>query len=516
MNKSRGRQPNYGTSAFVNPTGIISKIPLKSNSGFANLATGAMITYDAYQRLPGDVKSQFVNLTKNALSNLGKGNNNNNNRIKGNKMNGKINKGSSIVRFKGGSAESADAGTFYLSKAVNPSQISLNTGITPNTYVSDYMDAVTSSCSPLHLSSGIVKIPTTNTWDLYKYWTQIVSYDIQSKAQANVGFSLNITSSFNSAQILTAFNALINALQLYFYYASIISYHDNPANKNMGMIYLRNGMTIDIFNDMALLGRRLADTPCPPNLLSLLKYLSGNFLTGPNPMSPMIKLVPYAITATGQVEPTLINAALDALNADATNEVFALLRRAVPQWVPGKLSDVPSVPVYDENFKTIFANLPFRLYNDNLSTSTGYPYITNGDPIQYNSFSNNLDGAAFALTGYYSVNDDDIYGLISPFNSNSQPYGSSRRSFYTTDNGTTYSFVRVESSEYLSRCRPETYQAKGSGVEIKDPIHLPGASKCLGVRIDSIKETSFKLMDWMMSLDTIKNNNLLKKTILNT
>lgn len=516
MNKRRlftGPIIKSSDTAFVSPMGDVRyKIPAKASSVFSNLATGAMITYDAYQALPPSVKRQFVNFGSSVRSGIIKGGNNNKTNNRGNRMNGRNNKQVSDSRVKDAGLQ-VDTGTFYLSRAVKPSSISLNTGIKPNTYVSDYMDAVQSSCSPLHLSSAIIKIPTTTTFDLYKYFNQIIAYDLQSKAQANVGFSLDITSNFSSSQLLTAINALMYALQVYFYYASIITYHDNPANKNMGMIAIRNAMTVDNFNDLARLGRRLADTPCPPNMMSLMKYMSGNFLTGPNPSSTMIKIVPGQCVSTGLLSINDLTNAMTALNTDATNEVFALLRRAVPQWVPGSLSDIPSTPLYDENFKTIFANLPFRLYNTSLSKSYGFPYVTNGDDIQYNSFSNNLDGAAFALCGYYSVNDDDVYpGLVYPYNDDVSGYGSTRRSYYV-ESGVT-KFVTAESSDYISRSRPETYQAAGdSTVTLRDPIHLAGASKCLGVSTKTIRETTYKVIDWMMSLDTIKNG-MIKKQIL--
>lgn len=520
MNKRKlfvGPIVKSNNSAFVSPAGDVRiKVPPKVNSTFANIATGAMITYDAYQSLPPSVKRQFMKFGDSVRAGIIKngGSNNNPKYKRGNKVNGRNNKQMSNTRSRD-EGVSADSGTFYLSRAVNPSSVSLNTGIKPNTYVSDIMDAVQGSCSPLHLSSAIIKIPTTTTYDLYKYFNQIIAYDIQSKAQANVGFSLDITNNFSSAQLLVAFNALIYALQVYFYYASIITYHDNPANKNMGMIALRNAMTVDNFNELARLGRRLSDIPCPPNLMSLLKYMSGNFLTGTNPNSTMIKIIPGQCTSTGMLSINDLNNAMTGLNIDATNEVFALLRRAVPQWVPGSLSDIPSTPLYDENFKTIFANLPFRIYSTSVTpnVSMGYPYITAANTdIQYNSFANNLDGAAYALCGYYVVNNDDVLpGLIYPYNDDVSGYGSSRRSYYPF-NGINQ-FVAAESSDYISRSRPETYQCVGDNQTVRDPIHLPGASKCLGVSYKTIGETTYKLIDWMMSLDTIKNG-MIKKQIL--
>lgn len=501
-----------GTSAYSAGGRLQRTYMPKANSAFANIATGAMITYDAYQSLPPSVKNQFVNFGNAVKSGIIKNNNNKNNNNRGNRMNGRNNnrKGNPLKNAAG--RDGADAGTFYLSSAVKPTEISLKSGIYPNTYSSDYMDAIENNCSPLHLSSSILKIPSTDSFDLCTYFKQITAFDIQSKAQANVGFSLDITNSFSSDQLLTAFNALINALQCYFYYASIITYHDNPKNKNMGMISMRTAMTTDDFNDLARLGRLLSDIPIPPNLLSLTKYLSGNFLSGTNPGSPMIKLVPGEITSTGLLgTDSGLATALSNLTSDDNINVFTLLRRSVPQWIPGSLSDVPSEPIFDENFKTIFANLPFRLANSDMGTSEGFPRITlSGAYLQYNSFSNNLDGVAYALTGYYDSSDVCYPGLTTPY-TNGKDIGT-RKSYYEVSG--VKEFYDTGDYEYISRCRPETYSAAGlSTVEILDPIHLPGSNKCLGVNTESIRETAYKTIDWMMSLNTIRKG-LINKQIL--
>jgi hypothetical protein len=477
-------------------------IPKKSNSQFVNVITGAIYAYDQYQRLSPDVKQNFVNLAQFVRNKI------NNSKTKGN--NNKYTKGKGENKM----TNSANDGTHYLMKTPKPQAISINSGIIPNTYVSDYHDAVQDECSPLHMTSAKVEIPDSSLSEIYNYFNQIVAFDIQSKAQSNVGFNLNITEHFSSIQILHAFNCLIRALQYYFYYASIITYHDNPRNKNMGLIYIRNKLTSEDFNSLAKLGRRLADTPCPPNLMNFLRYLSGNFLSGNNPASPILKIIPSYSNEDMTFKNNELESALSDLNSDSVNQVFALIRRAVPHWVPGNLADIPNVPVYDENFKTIFANLPFEVWNESTGMALGIPHQNDDSiAIRYNSYTNSLDGAAYALNGIYLKDSFNIRpGLICPVHGTSANDVDTRRSYYIESG--IKRFYAARSVPFITDSRPETVKLLADGTSgIRSTVHLPGTSFCQGVSVNTIQESSYKTLDWLMSLDTIKKG-LIRKQIL--
>jgi hypothetical protein len=480
-----------------------NSIPKKSNSQFVNVVTGAIYAYDQYQRLSPDVKQNFVNLAQFVR-----------NKIKNSKTKGNNNNKYTQSKGEKKMTNSANDGTHYLMRTPKPQHISLNTGIIPNTYVSDYHDAIQDECAPLHMTSARVEIPDSNVWELNDYFNQIIAFDIQSKAQSNVGFNLNITENFSATQILNAFNCLIRALQYYFYYASIITYHDNPRNKNMGLIFIRNKMTSEDFNNLAKLGRRLSDTPCPPNLMSMLRYLSGNFLSGNNPASPLLKIIPSYANEDMTFKNNELETALADLNSDSVNQVFALMRRAVPHWVPGNLADIPNVPVYDENFKTIFANLPFEVWDEATATSKGWP--SNADDnlaIRYNTYSNSLDGAAYALTGCYLSGGFVVRpGLICPVHGFEVTNADTRRSYYV-DKGVKR-FYTARQFPFVTDSRPETIKLLAdSSTNIRSTVHLPGTSFCEGVSVNTIKESSYKTLDWLMSLETIKRG-LIKKQIL--
>jgi hypothetical protein len=402
----------------------------------------------------------------------------------------------------------ASAPGYSLSKAPTPVPISLSSGIRPNTYVNDYMSPVEDNCSPLHFSTGIVRIPSTSAYALYEYYSNVIAFDIQSKAQGNVSFSLDILNNFTADNILSAMNSVLYALQIYYYYASIIGYHSNPKNKNLGMLSIRQRISAQELEWLSILGRRLMDTPVPPRFLDFVRYLSGTFSTSSNPGSPLIKIAPINPNENMTYKNGELSNALSALSTPTHMEIFSLLRRAVPHWVPSSLPDVPMIPVYDDNFSTIFANLPLGIFNPKDKDVHHYPHVNGaGDEfsVPYNSYSNNLDGLAFALMGISLNKEDDSFpGLFTPVvNPNDvKAFGSTRASYYEVAGNKR--FCTPSAIDYLARARAETFAFKGDGsATIYPGTHLFGADKCLGVDIQAVRLTAQRSLDWLMSLDTI-------------
>jgi len=401
------------------------------------------------------------------------------------------------------SGSSGNPSGYGLSSAPKPQPISLNSGVRPNTYSSDIMDAIWQTCAPLHMSGVKFQFPTYAASTLYNYFLNVIAFDIQSKAQVNVGFNLNVGTDFSAANILSAFNALAYAVQVYLYYASITSYFSNPHNKNGGMIFLRQGITPQLLEDLSLLERRLLDTPIPPNLLKLLRYLSGTFASGLTEGSPLIKLYPITPSAT-MIDTTQPAAALAALSTNTNNLVFSLMRRSVPQWKPSAIYDVPTDPQYDQNFSTIFANVPAYVYIS--SASVGIPAVANSTAtVAYNSYANDLDGVAYALTSLYdTVLTQYLPGLMVPSNTaGGSAANNTRQSYYANSSNTTLQFYPSDADVFLSRSRPETYKFQDSGSTVLG-LHLPGAKLCQSVTESTVKESAYKAVDWIMSLDSIK------------
>lgn len=399
-----------------------------------------------------------------------------------------------------GSGDKPNSSGYSLTRAPNPKAIQLDTGIKPNTYTSDYLDAEENKCSPLHVTHAKFTFPTAAANKLSDYFKRINAFDLQTKAQINITYNLDVSSAFSATNILTAMNSIVNAYQIYFYYASIISYHSDPVNKNAGMIYIRSQLTPTMIEDLTQLGRLLSDTPIPPKLLELLRYLSGNFLSGNTAEAPMIIINPMVPNETG-VDGTAITAAIASLDVSATKVVLTLLRKAIPQWSPKVLFDVGPTPLFDYNFLTIFQNLPFHYFR--LATFSPVPSVASSSvPFKYNTYTSELDGVAFALCSAWSTaNSLWLPGLMSPTSTTGAITGNSRTSYYTVAGVT--KFWPSDLNNYLSRSRAPSYVINDDFTAVITP-HNIGTNMCEGVTPDTIRETSMNVIDYLMSSDTIK------------
>lgn len=408
-------------------------------------------------------------------------------------------KGGSITVFKGQNPNSRND-SYALSKNPNPKDIRLNSGVRPNTFTYDNMAPVLGQCSPLHMSGGVLSLPTDVNNPLTNYILDTIVFDIQTRAQANVNFSLDVsdTGDFSAVKIRDAMSTAIKALQVYFHYSSILSYESDPRNKNAGMIALRKLITAQNLSDLSQLGRRLQDTPLPPRIVEWVRYMSGNFLSSNTQCAPIIKLFP-SYTAISSTTSTSIFDNLTNISLSVNNNVYTLMRRAIPQWRIGVLYDCNPIPTYDANFKTIFANKynVFTTAGTNVLSHT----VANADTsYPYNSYLNKLDGVAFAMCSLYN-NDKALVmpGLMTSTAVNTtQP--DNRYSFYT--NGATSSFVAVQSDSFLALSRQET-ATNLSGV-FNTP-HLFGTAKCLNVSTNALMQTAENTVDFLFNVDSIPN-----------
>lgn len=390
---------------------------------------------------------------------------------------------------------------YALTQATNPMPISLDTGVMPNTRVTDFMEADLGVCSPLHMTGAIFQFPNYSATALQSYMLNDIIFQVQTGAQRNIAFGINTATDFSSANVLNALNALVYALQILFYYKSIIAYFTLPQNNNQGMSFLRRGITPQLLEDLLMLERRLLNTPVPPNLLEFIRYLSGNFASGDMAGAPVLKIFPIAPSTTG-IDLTAPATALANLSTNANNLVYTIMRRAVPHWVPKSLYDVPSEPYYDENFLTIWANLPFRSY---LNAQTNIiPNVTvDTTPVTYASYTNALDGTAFSMMSIYSVtNSNYIPGLMVPTGSITANVATNTRLSYYTD-GTIKQLYPSDTIEFLYRSRKETYVVNNAGTSFIAP-HTSGTALCQNVNQSAIKETSFSALNYLMSLDQVK------------
>lgn len=383
--------------------------------------------------------------------------------------------------------------SYALSPAPNPKPVKLNSGIRPNTFVNDYMTPMVNSCSPLHMSLVSLQVPTiatASTNPLATYFEKNIVFDIRTLAQSNLDFALDGTI-FTDANVASAINDAIYALQVYFQYSSILSYDSDSKNRNSGMTALRNLIDVPTLSDWVQLGKKLEDLPLPPRLVDWVKYMNGNFLASNSPGSPIIKIGIHYSTILGTPASTYPAAAIARVVQGQNNYIWTVMRKAKKAWRVGKLTDVPPTPVYDPNFVTIFSNLP--------NGAKPAAVVVNGNTvantttaIPYNTFSNHLDGLAFAMGGMYNSTDTLWYPGLVGVSSGVSTSLDSRYSYYEV--GGTKNFYPVISYPYLASCRQETVANFGSTTYLP---HLFGADKCQNVTGNSLLQSAQSTLDFL-------------------
>lgn len=385
--------------------------------------------------------------------------------------------------------------SYALCKAPNPKKVVLNSKIQPNVWANDLMAQANNLCSPLHLTFVKLGIPTSSTNPLNAYFNTI-AYHIQTRAQSNVGFDLQVQTQMTQAQILAAFNAAIYALQVYFWYTSILSSQSESRNKNEGMIALRGLITPQIMSDLNQLQSRLEDTPFPPRFVEWVRYMSNNYYSGDSQGASILKIGFHPDSVLAPPTTTFPAQALAGLQTPANITVFSLMRRAIPQWRISALYDVPPLPVFDKSFLTIFANLPSGFYSTGTTQVYAKTVTTTSQTVSYNSFSNRLDGLAYAMCSVRNSTSSQFEpGLVDvPF------AGDNRLSWYNTGGVPTWIYATANPFLTLSRQESSMWTTP-LGTEYTP--HLNGAEKCQGVSSNTLNQSACMTLDFLVNLDSI-------------
>lgn len=335
--------------------------------------------------------------------------------------------------------------------------------------------------------------------------------DAQTRAQDNVNWAIDITNKFNSTKLINAFNDLFYCLQVYYFAKSIDVYRDGAYNNNEAMHTLRSQFDFTTQYTLDQVARLLVRTALPPNMLEFCRYINSNYLSGDTPNCPIIKIVPISPTSGVNYLTTLNTALADCVTRLSDNnnrEIFSVMNRSLKHWVLGdvtKLYDPPIETTYDKDFLTIFNNLPFRT---NIAATGTAPYAPDSNTtIRYNSFTNHLDGIAFALTDIYdSTNGRSFSGMLSIPNS----AGVSRYSYYAI--GGVKGWYSSNATAFLRTSRQDTYVSDTT--QILSP-HYYGSDMVLNVNANMLAQSCLNTVDWWLSIDMIRNESIRNPSVTN-
>jgi len=381
----------------------------------------------------------------------------------------------------------------------------LDTGIDPNCYTSIYENEVigtqgTPVYRSLHLTGAKIRIPS-NSYDLSNFFQNVVSFTFANAVQRNVSFSAN-TSLITGTNLIGMMNALLDAMQTYLFFDSILTYTTNPMNRNAGMIALRNNLTATDLNNLTNLRWLLSGMPIPPNFRTLVYWFTQTYRFNDTPGGSLIKFcpVPLITNSFGNVYPdsSYISSAITGLSYYQQN--YSLLSRACPDWITGKFESSNSVALHDWGFTTLFSN--YLVYYSGSKGEVVYP--GSSETFYMGSFDNELDGMVYALLAFSDDSGDGVYlpSLTVPVISTDDHFTDGNRYSYSDSSG---EFVRATNvTDWVMR--GENAYVDDSGTTALLNFAIPnGAEVTLNVSPDSVYQTSLTGVEWMMTINSIGN-----------
>jgi len=388
---------------------------------------------------------------------------------------------------------------------------------------------------------------------VYKWFNEVVAPDFQNLASLSVNYGINAESVFSTDNLITYMNSIAYALQVYYFYVSIIAYELNiPHNKNAGMKWLRNQITQEDMYALEALSRTLRTLPIPPRLNDVCFFLQQPFKNSDCAFSSICKIMPFGFNSTTAAHPLgfgtfdsttrIVQHAINVLNTESLNVLSTKLANIVPDWLDITLYSAGPVPVYNLTLCDIWANLPTYSVNSTFpggGRTVAYPSFQNAEVdgnntnVHYVSKSDNPDAIAIALFGIFKRNlwttgtaDYDRLrpGLIGPEVSyykqtDSQYLYCNNWSFFKKTNDTSAWFwpefddTNVIRNILITDIGKAAYFHNWECTFAEAKCRPAGYDNISYVTVENARYSAKQLVEWIMNLETmqVKAENAIKK-----
>jgi len=381
---------------------------------------------------------------------------------------------------------------------------------------------------------------------IYKWFNEVIAPDFQNLASLSVNYGLNAETVFSTDNLITYINTVAYALQVYYFYVSILSYESNiPHNKNAGMRWLRSKITQDNIYELEALSRTLRSLPIPPRLNDVCFFLQQPFKNSDCAFSSICKFMPFGFdSSTGNFpvgfgtydsNTSIIQNCVDNLNTTALNTLSTKLANIVPDWLDMTMYSPGPLPVFNLTLCDIWANAPSVQQDFKNYGSAKYNQVfpcwpgTTGDEntnYHYVSKSDSPDAIAIALAGGWkstlrqnatsTVVEGLRPGLLGPMVSYYQVNGSN---FMSTN---VFTFINHRPQDNIPYWTPMSFDNSYNGMIRADigrsfhatnPVETTystfimrpaGYDSLSYVSLATIRHSAKQLAEWIMNLETMQ------------
>jgi hypothetical protein len=441
-------------------------------------------------------------------------------KIQGSKIAGKVasniknsftaNPGSSPPEDKINSEGQSDDSNALIRSTPYPLRVDLKTDIIQRGWSDEYNLSPTSTSIPLSLTFAKLDLSGNYTQEFDDFIDGAIdSFRIQ--CQSEVKFKLLGDSAFTAQKVKTYFANLLEALQVYHFYASVISFNLNCQFRNDGMTSLFYMLGSGDYVKLESLKLRICNMPVPPRMEKLVNWLMSTYKDADLPGARALKFVPFTwgtsasngftIIANGNIIKN-VNSKLDAITDTAS-----LIARAKPSWKKYGLSSPVGYPLYSTDWLTLWANAP-GVMDGNIS----HAYKNLNEEGLYVSHTNTLDGLIGGLFDC-TIEGVDIPGLFTPVRNyckgkdGTANKGNNKFDYYTAEVGdskiTSFYSSAINTPVELSRGQIHFLSSSGAAAEFQ----VPHTQRVRGMTPSTATNMAKGVFEWLTEVDTCGSNN---------
>lgn len=294
-------------------------------------------------------------------------------------------------------------GPFFMPSEIKTAPISFLTGIKSGTLINPFEVSNCKSNSSLFTLGGSFLPVSVEDSMFHKLMFGDIYFNIITKLQQDINFRIN--REMSAKDFYNYLASLSNALQLYYSVDSILAYTSVVRNNNVGMTYLRKGLTAEILSKQEELKRLLLNCAIPPNLLSFIAYMYQNFRFEDLNDSAIFKLefrTTFHDTSSGCLSPEYYDVIIDELRSTPT--ITSILLKGIPSFRISNLIPSSSEPIFDANFKTFWYNAN-STFIDSKQSKLFYNRTADSSDheIYYGTFcQEDVDGIFYACSSLYN------------------------------------------------------------------------------------------------------------------
>lgn len=226
--------------------------------------------------------------------------------------------------------------------------------------------------------------------------------------------NMRIASHFTLKDFVDYVNIVTEALQLYYMVDSILAYHSDFRNQNIGMIHLRNKLTPEVLAAHVELERLLLTFPIPKQLLEFIRYISQNHSLGTSTNAPIIRFGLHSLLQDSDKPDLRLNEYfyegifLKLMEVSTTKALLSRALKGNSEFIREEMPRSTAYVEFDDQFCTLWHNSNIAYFDEKRVKYTR-TVVNKSDNCYYGAFAPDVDGTIYASSSLTQIDDQQEY-----------------------------------------------------------------------------------------------------------